>query len=121
MRRRLFSVVFALLLLARAAWAQPVGCPSLTYSWTTPYQQGTIQSVSYAIDTLFMQVLFRTQTVEVYSNVPLSVGQASTKTNVSADSWYNTQVKGRYSQAVLAEAPACPLLNEQTSAFILGG
>ena len=55
----------------------------------------------------------------MYVNVPLSVAQASAKNNTSADTWYANQVKGRFKQAVLAEVPACPLLNEQTGGFIL--
>lgn len=106
-------------------WSAPVeaqtGCQNFYFSWTTPYQGGSIQAVSYNVDYNYMSVLFRSQAIELDVNVPLSVAQASTKNTQTADSWYTTQVKGRYQQSVLVEVSGCPLLNEATGQFITAG
>lgn len=116
----MWRLALALCLIATRAFAQAPGCdPPGVSNWTTPYAQGSIQAVSYWVQPKVLSVLFRTQALSMYANVPQSVAQKfSGLTN--ADSYYNSSIRSRYGQALLAEPTGCPLLNETTGAFLLG-
>ena len=88
-------------------------------SWSTPYQQGSIQSTTYYNQKLVLTVLFRTGINLVYANEPLPTAQGLTSIQ-NADSYYTTRISGRYPQALLEEQYGCPLLNED-GPFLLEG
>lgn len=118
------SLVFLLLLWPGAALAQPASCVDEIAVWTTPYSAGNIQAVSYSVWQQstpvvpgFLAVLFRSGEFHLYVSVPLSVAQPFTSLK-TADGRYNSMVKNRYHQALLAET-LCPLLSE-AGAVLLG-
>lgn len=121
---RLILAIALSAVLARPAAAQPAQCVDTTASWTTPYSQGAIQAITYFIwqapfpPTIpLLAVLFRSGEFHLHVNVPLSVAQPFTSLS-NADQRYNSTVKSRYHQALLAES-LCPLLNEDGN-FLLG-
>lgn len=108
-----------------AAYAQPASCVDSIAVWTTPYQQGSIQAVSFfqwqqapptPSPLPLLAVLYRTGEFHLHVNVPLSVAQPFTSL-ASADQRYNGSIKNKYHQALLGEG-LCPLLNE-TGTYLL--
>lgn len=121
MIRALVIFVAALLCGGTRALAQPTSCVDQTAQWTVPYQQGSIQGITYILwqqiqpgpqfsPVPMMAVLFRTGEFHLHVGVPLGVAQRFTSLS-SADAQYNSSVKNTYGQALLSES-LCPILNE---------
>jgi hypothetical protein len=101
-----------------SAVAQIDGCLDDSSVWNTPYPQGTVQSISYYHNDLVLGVYGRSGSIDLYVNVPVGIAQASFGLT-TADSFVAARVHGHFSEALLAEVTACPLLNETTGAFLL--
>ena len=120
-RNLIAAAALAVLLLAHAARAQVGGCLYDVSLWTVPYPAGgAVQSVSYYPALKVLGVYRAGALVDLYVNVPLSVAQQFIPLS-SADALYARIVVGRYSEMVLAETTACPLLNEATGQWLLAG
>jgi hypothetical protein len=117
--RAAFALAAALLLgSCGSSWAQLGGCLDDSAVWNTPYPQGAVQSISYYHNNLVLGVYGRSGSIDLYTNVPVGIAQASFGLT-SADSFVASRVHGHFSEALLAEVTACPLLNETTGAFLL--
>ncbi len=124
-----FILAVCLALLAAPAAAE---CIDETAAWSTPYSQGTIQIVTYyvwqqappappATKPPLLAVIFRSGEYHLHVNVPTSVAQRFTSVS-NADTTYNSFVKSRFSQTLLAESrggPPCPLRSEN-DVYLLG-
>lgn len=109
------SLALVLWLLCWPAWGQSASCLDYNGSWTIPYANGTIQAVTYFPYTLLLSVLWKPgdprAAISLYVSVPVSVAQGF-QPLTTADGYYNSRIRSRYSQALLAEITACPLLAE---------
>jgi hypothetical protein len=102
------AIIFGLIAAPACAQVQP--CPDMTQSWSIPYSAGTHQFVSYYLDTNLLAAQTFAGSYNIYTNVPVTVAQLF-QSQITADTVFNTRVKGVYSRALLAES-GCPLLNE---------
>lgn len=118
MRGVLFVAIW--LGLAGASHAQNQPCFSAPASWSTAYQQGSIQSTTYYTQTLVLTVLFRTNINYIYVNVPLSTAQGLTSIT-NADSYYSARISGKFPTTMVEEEQfGCPLLNEDGALLLQG-
>lgn len=104
------------LALAPAAHAQSGNCLDPTQSWTVPYSAGSIQAITYYLDTLVFAAADRSGSAKLYNLVPVNVAQTFTGLS-NADKQFNARIKGQYYQILLAEN-LCPLLAE-TGSYLL--
>lgn len=127
MTRRLAAAALLLSCWASAASAQAPGCIDTTASWSVPYQQGTIQAITYYLwqqpppppvkrPPLFA-VLYRSGEFHLHVNVPTGIAQQFTGLS-SADQKYAQLVQTHYQQTMVSEG-LCPLLAEDDN-YILG-
>lgn len=104
-------MILLLLLLGAPAVAAPFEpCPSMTIGWALQFPPPII-AVLYDQSSLLLYVIFNNRIAMAYSNVPVSVMAAFSR-STNPTQVYNTYVAPAYNPLLLAEGNNCPILYE---------
>lgn len=113
---RWFCALALLLASLSAAVAQAFPCPQISFGWAQTWYGQPIASASYDSVSQLLYVIFTTQQVSAFSNVPFSAWQTFSQAG-SPIGFYNCCIQPSYHALLLQNKNNCPLLYE-TGAYI---